>query len=83
MKKIATIVALFTAVGSGAALAQGAPPGFAPWHSGWPGYVESHQAPGTSAALATTRRQAPATPVARNGSSAPVVGYAERNPRKG
>jgi hypothetical protein len=35
MKKIA-IAALFTALGGGASLAQGAPPGSPSWHSGWP-----------------------------------------------
>jgi hypothetical protein len=43
MKTIAT-AALLTAIGSGAALAQGAPPGFAPWQSGWHGAIAVPQA---------------------------------------
>ncbi len=79
MKKIATAVALLTALGSGAALAQGAPPGYAPWHSGWPSYIETHQAPAMSAHRATTTR-ADQLAAAR---SVPVAGNPQGNRRGG
>jgi hypothetical protein len=44
MKKIAIAAALLTAIGSGAALAQGAPPGSPSWNNSWPGSSESYQA---------------------------------------
>ena len=44
MKKIAIAAALLTAIGSGAALAQGAPPGSPSWNNSWPGTVDSYQA---------------------------------------
>jgi hypothetical protein len=43
MTKIATAAALLLAISSGAALAQGAPPGFTPWHSSWTGNTELQQ----------------------------------------
>ena len=55
MKKIAIAAALLTAVGSGTALAQGAPPGSPSWNNSWPGVVDSYQARaanGTKAAQA-------------------------------
>jgi len=55
MKKIAIAAVLLTAIGSGAALAQGAPPGSPSWNNSWPGAAESHQARvmnGTKAAQA-------------------------------
>jgi hypothetical protein len=55
MKKIA-IAALLTALGSGAALAQGAPPGSPSWHSGWPGVTELRQAQAMNARKPTTTR---------------------------
>ncbi|HJS88258.1 MAG TPA: hypothetical protein VJ779_22635 [Acetobacteraceae bacterium] len=44
MKKIATAAALLLAIGSGAALAQGAPPGSPSWNDSWPGIAEAPQA---------------------------------------
>jgi hypothetical protein len=44
MKKIAIAAALLTAIGGGAALAQGAPPGSPSWNNSWPGTAESYQA---------------------------------------
>ncbi len=43
MKTIAVAVALFAAIGSGAVLAQGSPPGGA-WSSSWQGYIETQRA---------------------------------------
>ncbi|MBV8615460.1 MAG: hypothetical protein JOY66_17075 [Acetobacteraceae bacterium] len=50
MKKIAIAAALLTAIGSGGALAQGAPPGSPSWNNSWPGTVESYQAHAAGAA---------------------------------
>jgi hypothetical protein len=44
MKRVMTAAALLTLLGSGAAMAQGLPPGYGGWHSGWAAYVQSQQA---------------------------------------
>jgi heme A synthase len=44
MKKIALMTALFSTIGGAAALAQGAPPGLAPWHSTYGAYEQQVQA---------------------------------------
>ncbi len=78
MKKIAT-AALFVALGSGAALAQGAPPGSPSWQSGWPSAGDVHQAQAMAAHRATTARtnQFAAT------RSVPVAGNAQGTRRGG
>ncbi len=71
MKKITTVAALLSAIGSGAALAQGAPPGFA-WHSGWPSHIQSQQVFAMNARKATTTRPDSRTEVTRNAGSFPT-----------
>ncbi len=84
MMKIAiTVAALLTAVGSGAALAQGAPPGFAPWQSGWSSYIEPHQAPVRSARGASTMRSDRSAAAARQNGSVPVAGNGQSIHRRG
>ncbi len=74
--------ALLTTIGSGAALAQGAPPGSAPWQSSWPSYVEQHQMQTMAASRATTTRPGGNAVAARRGGSVPVAGNAQiRFPR--
>ncbi len=82
MKKIATATALLTAIGSGTVLAQGVPPGFAPWHSGWPSTTESRQAPAMNARRATTPRPESRTATTRNGGPIPVAGNAQNTYRR-
>ncbi len=70
MKKIAIAAALLSAIGSGAALAQGAPPGSPSWNNSWPGIVELYQARAVNAPKTTTARsnqfaQAKAAPASR------------------
>jgi hypothetical protein len=60
MRKIAIAAALLSAIGSGAALAQGCPPGGA-WRSGWPGY------PGTGRAQTMATHQADSVAAGRGG----------------
>jgi hypothetical protein len=79
MKKIVTAAALLTLIGSGAALAQGAPPSFVPWQSGWHGAVAASQAPGT----ATAERPDSRTVLARSGGSVPVAGNLQSRSRGG
>ena len=81
MKTVATAAALLTAMGGGAALAQGAPSGFAPWHSGWPSAIETQPMQAMSARKATTLHPGSRTVVARNGGSVPVASNAQGNPR--
>jgi hypothetical protein len=57
MKKIAIAAALLTAIGSGAALAQGAPPGSPSWNDSWPGTVPSYQGRAVSAHKSTHSAQ--------------------------
>jgi len=71
MQKIVTTAAVLTRIGSGAALAQGAPPSLVPWQSGWSGAVAAPQA------------QAPATVMARPGERAALATLAEpEKPRR-
>jgi hypothetical protein len=81
-KRIAAAAALLTAIGGGAALAQGTPPGFGPWQSGWPSYVESHQAHAANAGKATTAHPGGRAAMARNGEPAPFAGNAQDSQRR-
>ncbi|MBV8704930.1 MAG: hypothetical protein JO118_14615, partial [Acetobacteraceae bacterium] len=44
MKRIMTTAILLAALGSGVARAQGLPPGYGAWQSGWRGDAEAQQA---------------------------------------
>lgn len=80
MRKIMTAAALLTAIGSGAALAQGAPPSFVPWQSGWHTAAALSQAP----ALGTmTARPGSRAVLARIGGSVPVAGNPQSRSRGG
>ncbi len=79
MKQIA-IVAALTVIGGAAALAQGAPPGLAPWHSGWPSFIETQQMQATSAGRASTSHPASRTEAPRSG-SVPVASNVQSNRR--
>jgi hypothetical protein len=78
MKKIAIAAALLTMIGSGAALAQGAPPGSASWHSGWPSFIESQR---MNARRATTPRPDHRGAATENSGSVPVAGNAQNTYR--
>ena len=82
VKRIAAIAALITEIGGGAALAQGAPPGFSPWQSGWPGYVESHQAHARNAHGATAAHPGGRAAVAKNSQPAPLAGNTQDSRRR-
>jgi DNA-binding beta-propeller fold protein YncE len=58
MKRLMTTAAVLTLLGSGAALAQGLPPGYGAWHSGWSAYVQSQQAQLNARNAATHQGQA-------------------------
>jgi hypothetical protein len=77
IKKIVTVAA-FTVIGTGAALAQGTPPGSVPWQSGWPAYVASRQVQAMS-----PRKEAPrpadSSVVARVRRPIPVAGNVTAN----
>ncbi len=77
MKTIVIAAALLTAIGSGAALAQGAPPGSASWQSASVGTTGARQAPAMNARRATMPRPARPTALGRNGRSIPVAGYVQ------
>ena len=81
--KIAAAAALLTATGGGAALAQGSPPGFGPWQSGWPDYLVSHQPRATDARGPAAAQPGGRATVAKNGEPAPVAGNAPATRRKG
>ena len=78
MKKVVTAAALLTVLGTGAALAQGAPPGSVPWQSGWPGYVASRQVQAMSPRN-ETQKPADSSVVARTRRPIPVAGNAMNN----
>ncbi len=80
MKTIVTAAALLTLIGSGAALAQGAPPSLVPWQSGWHGAVAAlqAQAPRTMATRPDNR-----TVLAKNSGSVPVAGNPQGRSRGG
>jgi hypothetical protein len=83
MGKIATIAAALAVLGSGAALAQGAPPGFAPWQSGWPGFVQAHPSQETSDREGSVTRSEDRSLIARRSGSVPVRATAQNGDRKG
>lgn len=83
MKEIITVAALLATIGSGAALAQGTPPGYAPWQSSWPDYVKSLQANPMSAHTAVAARPNSRPALARNGVPIPVAGNTQGHSRGG
>jgi hypothetical protein len=83
MRTIMTAAALLAAVGGAAAMAQGLPPGYGAWQSGWHGAAEARQAQAVRAPQAAkTRPQGRAT-VARNSDSVPLAGNAQGAVRGG
>ncbi len=83
MRKIATIAAVFTVLGSGATLAQGAAPGYCAWQSSWPGYAAAHPDRQASAPQAATTRPDGRGMTARNSGSVPVAGNTQGARRGG
>ncbi len=80
MKQIA-IAAAFTVIGGAAALAQGAPPGFVPWHSGWPSFIEAQQMRGTSVGRASMPPPGARATATRNGRSVFAASNAQSHHR--
>ncbi|MBV9117872.1 MAG: hypothetical protein JOY63_10985 [Acetobacteraceae bacterium] len=74
MKKIAMLAVLLTALAGGSALAQGLPPGFGNWQSGWPGYANARPSPEMATAKARSDNRQTA---ARNSRGVPVAGNAQ------
>jgi hypothetical protein len=83
MRKIMTAAALLTVIGGGAALAQGAPPGFGPWQSGWRGAAEAQQAQAMRAPPAAKTRPEGRAAVARSSGSMSLAGDAHAGYRGG
>ncbi|HJS83879.1 MAG TPA: hypothetical protein VJ779_00270 [Acetobacteraceae bacterium] len=83
MKTIMTTAALLTVLGGGVALAQGAPPGYGNWQSGWRGAAEAQQAQAMAAPRANTTRPNDRAALARNSGSASLAGEAQRAYRGG
>jgi hypothetical protein len=83
LKSIAAAAALLAASGSGAALAQGLPPGFDLYQSSWPNYVESHQAHAASVGGTITTHANGSASIARNNESASVADNIQHSGRKG
>ncbi len=79
-KGVATVAALLTAVGSAAALAQGAPPGSPSWGS-WPGPVALGQG-GVSVPKPSTVPSSKPGSVARWNGPAPVASNPARYDRR-
>ena len=77
LKSVAAAAALLTAIGSGAALAQGLPPGFGSWQSTWPSHIESRQAQAQGTTVAHPERR---VSLAGNGRPMPAAGMASREP---
>ena len=73
MRKITTAAAVLTALGSGAALAQGLPPDFATWQSGWPSFIESQRGQSVSRGEASTTRDETRAMAARGNGPALVT----------
>ena len=83
MRVIAAIAVVFTALGSGAALAQGAPAGFVPWQSGWPASITAQPARATSPRAASAPSPARNGWTANGGRPVSVAGSAPNRARRG
>jgi len=83
MRKITTAAALLAALGSGAALAQGLPPGSAAWQSGWPSSTGSQRGQSVSPGEASTTRDEARTMTARGHGPAPVASNTQGTHRGG
>jgi hypothetical protein len=66
MKTIMTTAALLAAIGSAAATAQGLPPGYGAWQSGWHGSAEAQQAQAMRAPQAAKTRSDNRATLAQN-----------------
>jgi hypothetical protein len=73
MRTFITATAMLATLGSGAALAQGVPPGFAAWQSGWPRFIESQRGQSVSPSEASTTRDKARTMASRRNGPAPVA----------
>ncbi len=82
MKKIVTVAAVLTGLGSGAALAQGAPPSLVPWQSGWLGSIETHPNQAMDDRNASVMRPKEGSMTARRGRPVPVAGNVQDTYRK-
>jgi hypothetical protein len=66
MKTIMTTAVLLAALGGGSAMAQGLPPGYGAWQSGWRGNAEAQQAQALHAPQAAKTRPDGRAALARN-----------------
>ena len=73
MRTIMTTAVLLTAIGGGAATAQGLPPGYGAWQSGWRGNAEAQQAQALHAPQAAKTRPDGRATLARNSFSFPLA----------
>jgi len=78
MKRIMTTAVLLAALGGGGAMAQGLPPGYGAWQSGWRGDAEAQQAQARRAPQAVKTSTEGGTAVARNSGSMSLAGDAQR-----
>ena len=83
MRTIMTTAILLAALGSGVARAQGLPPGYGAWQSGWRGDVEAQQAQARRAPQGVKMSPEGGAAVARNSGSMSLAGDAQRDSRGG
>jgi SnoaL-like polyketide cyclase len=74
MKTIVITAILLAALGSGVAMAQGLPPGYGAWQSGWRGGAEAPQAQAMRAPQRAKTRPEGRVAVARNSGSVSLAG---------
>lgn len=78
-----TTAILLAALGSGIAMAQGLPPGYGAWQSGWRGGAEAQQAQALHAPQAAKARPDGRATLARNSFFFPLALAAKRASRGG
>jgi hypothetical protein len=83
MRTIMTTAVLLTAIGGGAATAQGLPPGYGAWQSGWRGAAEAQQAQAVRAPQTAKTRPEGRAAVARNSGPMFLAGNAQGASRGG
>ena len=80
MKRIMTTAVLLAALGGGA-MAQGLPPGYGAWQSGWRGDTEAQQAQARRVPQTAQRSPEGGVAVARNRGPMSLAGDAQRASR--
>ena len=83
MKRIMITAVLLVAFGGGGALAQGLPPGYGAWQSGWRGNAEAQQAQARRAPQMAKKSPEGGAAVARNRGPMSLAGDAQRASRGG